>query len=140
MPLSDGFVLNPRFAANTAPVCDLALSRVLLTDDSRFPWLLLVPRRADVIEIGDLAESDRAVLIEEIALASAALRATVPCDRINVGALANNTPQLHVHVVARTEGDAAWPGPVWGVPNAVPYGHAREERIAMFRRALGKRA
>jgi diadenosine tetraphosphate (Ap4A) HIT family hydrolase len=139
MPLSDGFVLNPRLSQGTAPVCDLALSRVLLMDDARFPWLLLIPRRPDIVELTDLAEADRAVLIEEIALASAAMRATVPCDRINVGSLGNNTPQLHVHVVARQKTDAAWPGPVWAVKGAEPYGAALGERTAAFARALGKR-
>lgn len=89
------------------------LSRVLLMDDARFAWLILVPRRP-ALEIADLSAADRAQLMEEIARASAALRRAAPCDKLNVGALGNLVAQLHIHVVARRRDDAAWPGPVWG--------------------------
>jgi diadenosine tetraphosphate (Ap4A) HIT family hydrolase len=90
-------------------------------NDARFPWLILVPRRNDLSELIDLDAADRAILMEEIAAASAVLRARPGVDKINVGALGNIVRQLHVHVVARSVGDATWPGPVWGAGAAVRY-------------------
>jgi diadenosine tetraphosphate (Ap4A) HIT family hydrolase len=115
------FTLDPRLAADTYEICDLALCRALLMNDARYPWLILVPRRADLTEIVDLAGPDRAALIEEIARASAALRALPGVDKINVGALGNIVRQLHVHVVGRHVGDPAWPKPVWGAGVARRY-------------------
>ena len=106
------FALDPRLAADTLPIGDLALSRALLMNDARYPWLILVPRRAGLSEIVELAAQDRAVLIEEIAAASAFLRALPHVDKLNVGALGNIVAQLHVHVIGRAVGDPAWPGPV----------------------------
>ena len=108
------FALDPRLAADTFPVGDLALCRVLLMNDSRYPWLILVPRRADLVEIIDLDRGARATLMEEIALASSFVQSLPGVEKINVGALGNIVGQLHVHVVGRAPGDVAWPGPVWG--------------------------
>jgi diadenosine tetraphosphate (Ap4A) HIT family hydrolase len=130
-----GFTLDPRLAADTAFVADWELSRVLLMDDARFPWLILVPRRKDLVELDDLATHEQAQLLSEIGRAMAALRNCAPCDKLNVGALGNIVRQLHVHVVARREGDLAWPGPVWGSGAATRYGQAgREALIANLRR------
>ncbi len=115
------FVLDQRLEAHTLPVGDLALSRVLLMDDARFPWLLLVPRRAAAVELLDLSPADRQQLMIEIAAVSAALRELHAPDKLNVGALGNHVRQLHVHVLARFASDAAWPGPVWGNGTRVPY-------------------
>jgi diadenosine tetraphosphate (Ap4A) HIT family hydrolase len=115
------FVLDPRLDADTIPIGRLGLSRVLLMNDARYPWLILVPERPDLVEIIDLPPTDQAVLMEEIAAASAALKALYGPDKLNVGALGNRVRQLHVHVLARFESDAAWPGPVWGVGQAQPY-------------------
>ncbi len=115
------FKLQERLAADATPIADWTLSRVLLMNDARFPWLILVPRRADVTEIFQLNPSDRATLTEEIARASEHLISITGITKINVGALGNLVPQLHVHVVARNPADAAWPGPVWGHGKAVPY-------------------
>jgi diadenosine tetraphosphate (Ap4A) HIT family hydrolase len=95
-------------------VAEWELSSVRLMNDARFPWLVLVPRRPEVREIHDLAVADRATLMEEIARASAALAVAFRPDKVNVGALGNLVPQLHVHVVGRRVGDPVWPGPVWG--------------------------
>jgi diadenosine tetraphosphate (Ap4A) HIT family hydrolase len=108
------FALDARLAADTIEIGDLALSRLLLMNDARFLWLILVPRRNDLSELIDLDAADRAILIEEIAAVSAVLRGEPGVDKINVGALGNIVRQLHVHVVARNVGDATWPGPVWG--------------------------
>ncbi|HEX7130603.1 MAG TPA: HIT family protein [Rhodanobacteraceae bacterium] len=128
------FTLDPRLAADTALVADWALSRVLLMDDARFPWLILVPRRAGLVELDDLGSLEQAQLLDEINRAMALLREVAPCDKLNVGALGNSVRQLHVHVVARRESDAAWPGPVWGSGAAMRYeASTREALVGQFR-------
>ncbi len=116
-----GFVLHPRLEADTEFIADFALSRVLAMNDARYPWLILVPRRERLTEIHELADSDRETLMEEIARAGAALKTYSNAAKINVGALGNLVPQLHIHIVGRNPGDAAWPGPVWGQGTPVPY-------------------
>ena len=130
------FVLHDRLAADTAFVADWTLSRVLLMNDARYAWLALVPRRAGAVELFDLNESDRATLIEETARAGKLLKTIGAAAKINVGALGNLVPQLHMHVVARHPGDPAWPGPVWGHSPALPYTPAeRDARIAQIVKA-----
>jgi diadenosine tetraphosphate (Ap4A) HIT family hydrolase len=125
------FALDPRLAADTHWCGRLPLSHLLLMNDATFPWLVLVPARVGVKEIFALSAADRAALMEEIAAASAALAETFEADKINVGALGNLVPQLHVHIVARRIGDPAWPGPVWGAAPPRPYAPAAAEaRIA----------
>lgn len=133
------FALHPRLTADTAPVTDWPLCRVLLLDDRTYPWLVLVPRRPAIAEIGELDPADRATLIEEIARASAVLRATLSPERINVAALGNVVPQLHVHLIARFTTDPAWPRPVWGAVPASPYGaEALAAEAALWRQRLGE--
>ncbi len=115
------FTLHPTLARDTVEVARLPLCRVLLMKDRRFPWLILVPERKDTREIHELPPEDRSRLIEEIALAGQALVRLFSPAKLNVGALGNIVPQLHIHVVARFENDPAWPGPVWGSGPAVPY-------------------
>ena len=115
------FVLHEKLAADTVHVTDWALSRVLLMNDARYPWLILVPRRAGLLEIHDLKHAESLVLMEEMKRASAGLKTLTGAAKINIGALGNLVPQLHVHVVARSPGDPAWPGPVWGQGTAEPY-------------------
>lgn len=124
------FALHPQLKADTSPVLQLGLSDLLLMNDARFPWLILVPRRADMTEIIDLAPADRDALFGEIVSVSEALRSATACDKLNVAALGNQTPQLHVHVIARFRGDAAWPGPVWGKGTAVAYDDAARDRLS----------
>ncbi|MBT2142873.1 MULTISPECIES: HIT family protein [unclassified Rhodanobacter] len=132
-----GFALDPRLAADTRPVASLPLCDVLLMNDARYPWLILVPRRAGLVEIADLHDDEQAVLWQEVGHAAAALRAVAPCDKLNLGALGNIVRQLHVHVVARVEGDAAWPGPVWGHGQAAAYGDGQARQlIAALQRQL----
>ena len=109
--------LDPLLERDTTPVGDMPLSRVLLIKDATYPWLLLVPRRHLASEITDLDAVEQAQLVTEIAHASRVLKELTSCHKINVAALGNVVPQLHVHVIARSRGDAAWPRPVW---NAVP--------------------
>lgn len=135
--MSAGFVLDPRLQADTFAVSTLALCDVRLMDDARFAWLVLVPRRAGLVEISDLSADEQSMLWQEVNRAGAALRAVTPCDKLNLGALGNIVRQLHVHVVARCEGDAAWPGPVWGSGSADAYdGEARTALIAALRQQL----
>jgi diadenosine tetraphosphate (Ap4A) HIT family hydrolase len=115
------FQLDPQLAADTAMLGKFALSRVLLMNDARYPWLVLVPEKADLAEIIDLAPADRQQLMTEISAASEALKALFNPDKLNIGALGNRVRQLHVHVLARFVSDEAWPGPVWGVGKAQPY-------------------
>ena len=124
------FTLDPRLAADTVHAGDLALCRVLLMDDARFPWLVLVPRRPDVAEITDLSAEDAHALMDEMRLATGVMLALAKPDKVNVAALGNVVPQLHVHVIGRFLSDPAWPRPVWGVGEAKPYpAHARAQMI-----------
>ena len=109
--------LDPLLERDTVPVGDMPLCRVLLIKDANYPWLLLVPRRDKAVEIVDLDTIEQAQLMTEISHASRTLKALTSCEKINVAALGNVVAQLHVHVIARSRGDAAWPKPVW---NAVP--------------------
>jgi diadenosine tetraphosphate (Ap4A) HIT family hydrolase len=119
--MSAPFELHPQLVADTHVIRDLELSRVLLMDDARYAWLILVPRRAGMRDWIDLAHAEQHRLLDEVELCSHALRAIARPDKLNVAALGNLVPQLHVHVVARHASDAAWPKPVWGVGERLPY-------------------
>ena len=134
---SAAFTLDPRLATDTRLVTSLPLCDVQLMNDARYAWLVLVPRRGRLIEITDMVDGDQAMLWREVTHASRALRAAATCDKLNLGALGNIVRQLHVHVVARCAGDAAWPGPVWGHGQAQPYAEAAlHQRLAALRTAL----
>lgn len=134
------FVLDSQLAADTAAVCDWPLSRVLLMNDMRFPWLILVPRRDGIAEFFQLEAADRNLLTGEIARASAILNrwatSRTGCDKLNIGMIGNIVRQLHVHIVARRTSDAAWPFPVWGrgEPERYPAGEL-ERAVAELRSA-----
>jgi diadenosine tetraphosphate (Ap4A) HIT family hydrolase len=131
------FSLDPRLQADTQHVASLPLCEVLLMNDARYPWLILVPRRNGLVEILDVPESAQQELWQEVHHVAAALREAVPCDKLNIGALGNIVRQLHVHVIARREGDAAWPGPVWGQGQAEPYAERElQSRIARLQALL----
>ncbi|TCT06630.1 HIT domain-containing protein [Aquabacter spiritensis] len=132
------FRLDPRLAADGPPLGDLPLCHVRLVDDARFFWIVLVPRRPDLVEIIDLPAAERALLMEEIAAASAALKAASGCAKLNVAALGNMVAQLHVHIIGRSPGDAAWPGPPFGAGPRVPLGPDLDGRVALLRDRLGR--
>ena len=134
-----GFTLDPRLAGDSVPVVDLPLSAVRLMNERSWPWLILVPRRPGLVELIDLPPSDRATLIEEIARAAEALSRLYRPDKMNVAALGNVVPQLHVHVIARFHCDPAWPRPIWGVkPVLEPYNEpALSEAVRRIAAALG---
>ncbi len=115
------FSLNPRLEGDSYFVAELPLSEVRLMKDANYPWLLLIPRQSDLVELIDLSEEDQHQLMREISLASTVLRAVTDCEKLNVGALGNQVSQLHVHVIARFQDDAAWPGPVWGAAPPLDY-------------------
>lgn len=127
--MSGKFLLDPHIEADSVPVAPLAVSDLRLMDDARFPWLLLVPRRAGLAEIIDLDAADRALLFNEIVAVSEALKAVTGCHKLNVAALGNVVRQLHVHIIARFETDPAWPRPVWGVGERVAYEAATRDRL-----------
>lgn len=133
----EGFALDARLEADTLAVGDLPLARVLLMNDNRFPWLILVPRRAGAREIVDLTVGDAQALTGEIRTATRVLQAVADPDKINVGALGNVVEQLHVHVVARFLSDPAWPGPVWGHGSRSAYPpHAASALLERLRAAF----
>jgi diadenosine tetraphosphate (Ap4A) HIT family hydrolase len=135
--MGDDFVLDPRLGETSTPVAELPLSDLRLSEDARFPWLILVPRRPDIAELIDLPDLDRATLFDEIVIVSKALKAATECDKLNVAALGNQVRQLHVHIIARFTGDPAWPKPVWGAGAAVAWKAAERDRlIARIRKAL----
>ena len=130
LPTAEPWSLHPQLARDTIAVGDLALSRLLVVNDANWPWLLLVPRRPEVCEVLDLDEVEQAQLMTETTRVARALREITKCDKLNIAALGNVVPQLHVHVVARRKSDAAWPRPVWGtVP---PVDHDPEELKAFI--------
>lgn len=136
-PEQPGFTLDPRLAADCGLVGDLPLSRVLLMKDSRYDWLILVPRRAGVAELIDLDPATHDQLTAEIRTVCEALRRHAAPFKLNVAALGNMVRQLHVHIIARNTDDAAWPGPVWGVGAAVPHeADALAAACARWRKAL----
>lgn len=133
-----GFRLDPRLEEIGHPLAEWPLSRVFLFDDARFPWLMLVPRRSDIAEILDLASADRQQLFDETMKAAEALRAVARPDKLNIGALGNMVRQLHVHIVGRFQSDPAWPGPVWGHGERMPYpAHMVGPLMDRLRQAFG---
>lgn len=131
------FTLHPQLAKDTVFVKKLSLCRVLMMKDAGYPWLVLVPERGDIREIHELEEADQQTLMREITTVAGRLEALTGADKMNVAALGNMVPQLHIHIIARFETDAAWPGPVWGVALAKPYGEdALEQTVFNIKEAL----
>ena len=130
------FALDDRLARDSRSLIRIGLCELRLQNDRRWPWLVLVPQRPDVAEVFELTPLDQAMLTFEMNTVAVALKAATGADKINVAALGNIVRQLHVHVIARNEGDAAWPGPVWGYGRAEPY--ADDEMEALVNRILEK--
>ena len=131
------FVLHPQLAADGLLLTDWPLCRVLRMNEATYPWLILVPRLTDTQEIVDLSAADRMRLMDEIAWASQALKDLRRPDKINVGALGNVVPQLHVHVLGRFKDDPAWPKPVWGQAAPIRFEPADAAReVETWRSAL----
>ncbi len=132
------FILDPRLEADTTQIGRLALSRVLLNKDARFPWIILVPERPDMVEIFDLSQDDRAMLLAEACAMGTKLKDGLGATKINIANLGNAVAQLHVHVVARFDGDAAWPGPIWNSGKPEPRTpDAQKAEAEAMRKLLG---
>ena len=123
------WTLDPLLERDTTAIGDLPLCRALLINDANYPWLLLVPRRHATVEIVDLEYVEQAQLMTEVSHASRMLKAMTGCDKINVAALGNVVSQLHVHIIARSRGDAAWPRPVWNVVPPRDYDKAALDKL-----------
>lgn len=124
------FALAERLAQDTVPIGEFDLSTVLLMNDSRFPWAILVPRRAGLAELYELTRADRALLTEEIAVMAETMQRLTGAQKMNVAALGNQVRQLHVHIIGRHENDAAWPNPVWNTGPGNPYPPGEAEAFA----------
>jgi diadenosine tetraphosphate (Ap4A) HIT family hydrolase len=131
------FSLDPQIERDSRFICDLQLSQLRLLNDCRFPWVLLIPRSSGITEIFELDEPQAKQLMTEIRRVSAVMKQLFACTKINVAALGNKVRQLHVHVIARSTGDEAWPDTPWGKGASRPYGEAElQKRLAELVRAL----
>jgi diadenosine tetraphosphate (Ap4A) HIT family hydrolase len=135
MAVEQKWELHPQLAQDTLVLGDLQLSRVLLSRDANYPWLIVVPRRAGVVELIDLPEAEQSGAYWEISKTARALKSATGCDKLNIGAIGNMVPQLHIHIVARNKTDAAWPKPPWGTLPPRPYESDAFERLAATLRA-----
>lgn len=129
------FTVDPVITSLTHPLADWPLCRVFLYNDSRYAWGLLVPRRPGVIEMADLTLEDQRLLMAEIVRLSGLVRTVPGVEKLNVGNLGNMVPQLHVHVVGRRKGDPAWPGPVWGHSDPLPWSDPEHAPLSVAARA-----
>jgi diadenosine tetraphosphate (Ap4A) HIT family hydrolase len=137
--MSGHFQLHPRLQADTVPVGRLELCVLLLMNDANYPWLILVPERAGIDEIHQLDEADQQLLMRESCTVSRALATAFAADKMNIAALGNVVPQLHLHHIVRYRSDPAWPAPAWGRLPAKPYEpQALAARLAQLRQALGE--
>ncbi|BFT59266.1 HIT domain-containing protein [Pseudomonas moorei] len=127
------FALDPRLQQDTLPIGDFPLCRLLLSNDSNYPWFILVPRRDDISEIFQLDAADQLLLWQETTALAELLKDAFSADKLNVAALGNVVSQLHMHVIVRKHGDVAWPAPVWGKQPAKPY---NAEQVAAIRERL----
>lgn len=124
------FELHPRLAADCFALAELPLSRLLLMNDAQYPWCILVPRRAGIREIYELSDNDQLALLRESSMLGRALMQAFAGSKLNVAALGNVVPQLHVHHIVRYENDPTWPAPVWGRHPARPYEDAQRRVFA----------
>jgi diadenosine tetraphosphate (Ap4A) HIT family hydrolase len=120
------FILDSKLSQDSFVVCDLKISQLLLMNDSNYPWLILVPKKADLIELTDLSFEEQLEVLREINLIGEILKEEFSVQKLNIAALGNVVKQLHIHVIGRFENDASFPKPVWGAITSKPY----EERVA----------
>ncbi len=123
------FELHPQLANDCIALGDLPLSRVLLMNDANYPWVILVPRRDNIREIYQLSAEDQQELTRESAMVASTMARLFTADKMNVAALGNMVPQLHIHHIVRRNNDPAWPRPVWGAIPSLPYSDAQQKEI-----------
>ncbi len=133
------FELDPRITEDSALLGTLPLCQVRLHRDARYPWVMLVPERTGIREIHAMEPADRVQLLDEIVAISQAMESALGAEKMNVAALGNICPQLHLHVIARYKNDDAWPGPIWGVHPPLEYiGEAWATRVRLLKKAFGE--
>lgn len=130
------FKLNEKINNDTFEVCELSLCKVLLMNDANYPWLILVPKVADITELHHMTIAQQEAVLKDINIASTIMEQTFTPTSLNVAALGNVVRQLHIHVIARFETDATWPGPVWGQKEAIPY--SDNSRLNMLKDAFSQ--
>lgn len=130
------FKLHPRLAQDCLTVGDFPLCRLLLMNDANYPWFILVPKRESIREIFELSGGDQIQLLHESSLLSKAIADYFRADKINLAALGNVVPQLHIHHIARFATDPAWPAPVWGYTSAKPYSDENSSRLVRIVKEL----
>ena len=132
------FKLHPRLIKDTFHIIDLKLSRLLLMNDSNYPWFILVPTRKNITELYELEKKDRLELNSEIDTISKKLSIHFNAKKMNIAALGNTVPQLHIHIIVRKENDAAWPNPVWNNTDTIPYKESLSFKLVKdIRKLLG---
>ncbi|MFD1006576.1 HIT domain-containing protein [Oceanisphaera ostreae] len=136
-PAVSDFALHPQLAADTQPLGELPLSLVLLVNDSQYPWLILVPKQTNLREMHHLSEACQQQLMRESCAIASVMEMELAADKINVAALGNMVPQLHLHHVARFTADAAWPAPIWGKHPTIAYAKPSQE-VALWQQRLSK--
>lgn len=132
-------MLHSQLQKDTCPLGSLELCHVLLMNNAEYPWLILVPNKPDLREITELRAEDRLVLMEEISLLMEIMETVYSPDKMNMAALGNMVPQLHIHVIARYETDAAWPKPVWGEASKPYSKKALKEHVEILQTRLSKK-
>jgi diadenosine tetraphosphate (Ap4A) HIT family hydrolase len=130
------FTLHPQLENDTIFITSLELSEVLLMNDSRYPWIIIVPRVENTVDITDLSAENRVIFNEEIQRVSLAVKNHFKPDRLNIAMIGNVVPQLHGHIIARFETDFAWSKPVWGIGEAIPYTKENKEKMIKLLRTL----
>ncbi|MEP3244668.1 MAG: HIT domain-containing protein [Sneathiella sp.] len=131
------FKLHPRLEADTLPIIKLQISSLYLMKDARFPWVILVPERDNLTELHHLSEKDYAIVTQEMHQIAQMMEDSFSPDKINVGALGNLVPQLHIHIIARFTSDDAWPAPVWGAGDVQPYtASAESDMITKLQKSI----
>lgn len=133
------FSLHAQLAADTISVCSLEVSDLLLMNDNRYPWLIVVPREPGARELHQLPQDIRLKVLQEVQQCSTALEAMAQPYKLNVATLGNQVEQLHIHIIARYTADAAWPGAVWGVGQRAPYLQVAADKVVNTLKGLLRR-
>lgn len=119
--------IDPQIAKDTLPVCRSQAAEILLMNDRRWPWLILIPHQTDAAELHDLTHTQRDAFLADVNQVSRVIQLETHCQSVNIAMLGNVVSQLHCHVVARSNGDPNWPRPVWGFQQAIPYSDDKPE-------------
>jgi len=133
------FQLHPNLKRDCVFVGSFELCQLLLMNDCQYPWFLLVPQKLDLSELYQLEKPDRQLLIEESSWLAENLALLYQADKMNIAAIGNLVPQLHIHHIVRYKNDKAWPAPVWGKFAAVPYTEQQmSENLVLVKERLGR--